>query len=298
MRARQLEVFCALMRAGTVTGAAATLNISQPALSQILLHAEDQLGFKLFNRVKRRLVPTEEALELYPEAERIFGELAALRRRTADMRRGRTGLLRIAASAPPAMALIPGALADFRASHPDVVVRSQIAPMRHIVDMLRDGDIALGIVMNDKPHHGIDVEKIGESHLACLVPGEHPLASRASIGFADLAAYPLIAYRPEVLPGLLLSAIADAENLEYAPAIEIDVSISALPFVQSGLGIAIVDSLLPWGLFSGVRIVPFVPKTALPVAILTRTSHPISGAAKLMREKVCLAWAGYSAGAG
>ena len=60
---------------------------------------------------------------------------------------------------------------------------------------------------------GIDVEKIGESHLACLVPAEHPLASRASIGFADLAAYPLIAYRPEVLPGLLLSAIADAENI-------------------------------------------------------------------------------------
>ena len=62
MRARQLEVFCTLMRCGTVTGAAAMLNISQPALSQILLHAEDQLGFKLFNRVRGRLVPTQEAV--------------------------------------------------------------------------------------------------------------------------------------------------------------------------------------------------------------------------------------------
>ncbi|MBP0616365.1 LysR family transcriptional regulator [Jiella mangrovi] len=295
MRARQLEVFCALMRAGTVTGAAAALNISQPALSQILLHAEDQLGFKLFNRVKGRLVATEEALELYPEAERVFGELAALRRRTADMRHGRTGLVRLAASAPPAMALVPDALAAFRHSHPNVVVRSQIAPVRHVVELLRDGEVALGIVMNDKPHQGIDVEKIGESELTCLVPKNHSLAARQAIGFADLANEALIAYHPEVLPGLLLSAIADAEGIEYAPSIEIDVSMSALPFVQSDQGIAIVDRLLPWDSFHGVTMIPFVPRTALPVAILTRTDHALGGAAATMREELCQAWARYAA---
>ena len=63
MRARQLEVFTAVMRVGTVTGAAQSLNISQPALSQILLHCEDELGFKLFDREKGRLRPTAEALE-------------------------------------------------------------------------------------------------------------------------------------------------------------------------------------------------------------------------------------------
>ncbi|WP_255542621.1 LysR family transcriptional regulator [Azospirillum sp. INR13] len=127
MQARQLEVFCMLMRCGTVTGAAAMLNISQPALSQILLHAEDQLGFKLFDRVRGRLVPTQEANELYPEAERIFSELGALRRRTVDMRHGRTGLVRLAASAPPSMSIVPKALSAFRAAHPDIVVRSLVA---------------------------------------------------------------------------------------------------------------------------------------------------------------------------
>ena len=51
MRARQLEVFIAVMRAGTVTAAARMLNISQPALSQILLHTEDELGFELASMI-------------------------------------------------------------------------------------------------------------------------------------------------------------------------------------------------------------------------------------------------------
>jgi DNA-binding transcriptional LysR family regulator len=291
MRARQIEVFCVLMRTGTVTGAAAMLNVSQPALSQILLHTEDELGFKLFNRVRGRLVPTEEAHELYPEVERIFGEMAALRRRTLDMRHGRIGLVRMAASAPPAMTLVPRALTDFRTLYPEVIVRSQIAPMRNIVDMLRDGDIALGVVMNDKPYPGIDVEPIGHASLACLLPESHPLAERDEIGLSDLEGEPLISYRPEVLPGLLLSSVADAEGLDYAPAIEIDVSISALPFVQSGLGVAIVDGLLPWSTFTGVTVRRFRPATTLPVAILTNTDRPLTGAAELMRDNLRAAWA-------
>jgi DNA-binding transcriptional LysR family regulator len=139
MRARQLEVFTAVMRAGTVTAAARMLNISQPALSQILLHAEDELGFALFDRDKGRLRPTPEALELFPEAERLFAGLEGLRRKTADLRLGRAGLVRIGASAPPAMSLLPRALAAFRAQNPDVVLRSHVAPIGSLVAMLRAG---------------------------------------------------------------------------------------------------------------------------------------------------------------
>ncbi|TMV52617.1 LysR family transcriptional regulator, partial [Thioclava sp. BHET1] len=145
MRARQLEVFTAVMRAGTVTGAARMLNISQPALSQILIHAEDELGFKLFSREKGRLHPTPEALELYPEAERIFGSLEGLRRKTDDLRLGRAGLVRIGASAPPAMALLPRVLTAFRAAHPDIVLRSHVAPIASLVALLRAGDAALAL---------------------------------------------------------------------------------------------------------------------------------------------------------
>ncbi len=284
MQARQLEVFCMLMRNGTVTGAAAMLNISQPALSQILLHAEDQLGFKLFNRVRGKLIPTREAEELYPECERIFSELSALRRRTTDMRFGRTGLIRVAASAPPAMSIVPRALLSFRASHPDIVVRSLIAPLVNIVDMIRDGDAPLGLVMNNKPRTGIDVETLGHTDLVCIVPERHPLAERAQIAFADLQNETLISYRAGTLPGRLLVAAAAAEKQIFNPAIEIDISITALPFVRDGFGVAIVDGLLPWQQFPGLVRRPLQQKISVPIALLTSRDRPLTGSHLAMRD--------------
>ncbi len=72
MNLRQLEIFGAVMSTGTTVGAANMLNVSQPAVSQMILHMEDQLKFKLFHRHRGRLVPTQEAQILYEKAQRVF----------------------------------------------------------------------------------------------------------------------------------------------------------------------------------------------------------------------------------
>lgn len=59
------------MQTGTVSGAARNLHVSQPNVTRILAHTEQQLGFGLFERVKGRLVPTVEAKTLLPEAEKV-----------------------------------------------------------------------------------------------------------------------------------------------------------------------------------------------------------------------------------
>ena len=58
MRLRHIEVFNAIYLSGSISAAAQLLNVSQPSLSKTLQHAEDQLGFKLFRRVRGRLLPT------------------------------------------------------------------------------------------------------------------------------------------------------------------------------------------------------------------------------------------------
>lgn len=294
MRARQLEVFCTLMRSGTVTAAAAMLNISQPALSQILLHTEDQLGFKLFDRVRGRLVPTQEAEELFAQAEPIFGELDALRRRTVDMRHGRTGLVRLAASSPPSMSIVPRAMVAFREAHPDIVVRSLIASQSVIIDMVRKGEVSLGITMNDLPQRGLAVETVGHADLVCVLPTGHRLAALDRIGFADIGGEPLISYRADTLQGRLLAVAAESANLVYSPAIEIDLSITALPFVRDGLGLAVVDGLSPWQQFNGIVTRPFTPRIEVPIAIVTSKDRPLSASHEWMRDCLRVASRGLS----
>jgi DNA-binding transcriptional LysR family regulator len=283
MRARQLEVFRMVMRCGTLTSAAEALNVSQPALSQILLHTEDELGFKLFLRVKGRLIPTPEAEELYPEVDRLFSDLEGLRQRAGDLRQGKSGVVRLAASAPPSLALVPEALRHFRAAHADIRILSYVVPAEVIVAMLDRGQAGLGIAMTDQSFPLIDTEIIGHTRIVCVLPSAHPLASREAIGPADLRGETLISYRAESLPGQLLRAALGREGVSFQPEMEIDVSIIALAFVQQGLGIAIVDGLLPWHSFPGLVTRPFRPNVALPLCLLTSSRRPLSRNHELLR---------------
>ena len=295
MRARQLEVFCAIMREGSLTSASKALNTSQPALSQLLRHAEHQLGFALFKRIKGRLVPTPEAHEIYPEADRLFQDLEALRRRTNDLKTGRRGLVRMAASAPPAMSLVPRALALFRAQYPEIVVRSQIAPLGTLISMLMHGDVSLALCMSGEQFAGLHTESLGQVGFVCLMPDTHPLANQdAPLRFEHLRGEALIAYRHATLPGRLLAQTAQREGVIYRPEIEIDMSISAPSFVQAGLGVAIVDALLPWEEFQGLRARPFAPDLILPISLLTRAERELSIAEALMRDNLRQACSGSS----
>lgn len=286
MRARQLEVFAAIMRTGSVTGAARMLNVSQPAVSQILLNTEDELGFALFDRDKGRLHPTPEAQEIHPEAERLFAGLAGLRRKAGDLRRGQAGLVRIAASAPPAMSLVPHVLARFRARHPDILLRCHVAPIAAIIDLLRAGDAALGLALDDRLPPDIAAEPLGRVGFCCLLPQGHPLADAEALSFADLAGQTVISYRADTRPQEELAQAASLAGQSFAPELEIDSSITAVGFVQAGLGIAVVDDLLPWHQFPGLVARPLEHASGLPLSLLRAENRNLSRAEEMMRDQI------------
>ena len=95
------------------------------------------------------------------------------------MRQGRVGLVRLAASAPPAMSFVPAALKAFRAACPNVAVRSHVAPVASLIRMVQDGDAGIAVAMDDAPQRELEVEVLGEVPLVCLAPADHPLMERA-----------------------------------------------------------------------------------------------------------------------
>jgi hypothetical protein len=114
----------------------------------------------------------------------------------------------------------------------------------------------------------------------------------------DLADETLISYRSNSLPAVLLERALAARGERLGADIEIDISIIALAFVQQGLGVALVDALLPWERFPGVVVIPFSPVVSLPIALLTSARRPLSRHHDLLRQELREAVATHRVGGG
>ena len=95
MRLRHLEIFHAVMRSGSVSGAANLLNLSQSAASKALAQAEHSLGLTLFKRVQGRLVRTREAEELFAQTTLLFAQADNVQRLARSLKRNPEAHLRI-----------------------------------------------------------------------------------------------------------------------------------------------------------------------------------------------------------
>ncbi|MFN3799532.1 MAG: LysR family transcriptional regulator, partial [Sphingobium yanoikuyae] len=198
---RQIEIFRAVMITKTVSGAARMLGTSQPGLSRMLGHMEDRLQFRLFDRTRGRLVPTQEAGVLFEEIERIykgFDDLAHVIRRLA---KGEDKTFRVGASPSLGHSILPQMLARLSANYPGLTIQFDILSVEQAIDYLalQRGEYALTVFPIDHPN--ILSSRIGAGRMVCAVPSHHPLADRDRIGVADLAGAQLQSFRPDTPHG-------------------------------------------------------------------------------------------------
>jgi len=161
-----------------------------------------------------------------------------------------------------------------------------VAPLSSLKTMLREGDAAMAMALTDHVGPDIEVEVLGETGFCCLMPEDHPLAREAEVDLGQLVDEQVISYRPSTRPRDELEAAARRAGLRFTAHLEIDSSISALGFVQAGLGVAVVDSLLPWDQFAGLVNRPLANGPSLPLSLLTPSGKTLSRAEELMRAHI------------
>jgi DNA-binding transcriptional LysR family regulator len=276
VNARHLEVFRAIMRHRSLTAAAEALHVSQPAISKVLRHFEFLIGYKLFERIGGRLVATPEAHLLFRDADRIFREIEVLRIYSDRIRDKQLSLLRIAASAPPTFALLPAAARRFRRRNPGARLVLQTLPAAEIAERILIGDIDLGLTMTTLPEPQICNTIVGTADIVALVLPESPLAMLKAIWPADLTGQTLISYGASTPAGQMLARVFQEQGCVCDPQIEISLSIAAAPLVSAGLGVALVDGLVPWANLANLKMLPFLPRSALDVVLVTSTTLPQS----------------------
>ncbi|NML42171.1 LysR family transcriptional regulator [Ramlibacter sp. G-1-2-2] len=246
MNLRQLEAFQAIMTSGSTIAAGEQLGLSQSAISRMLAQLEEDLGLRLFARQKGRLVPTPEAEALLPDAQRVVESALGFRRHSEQLRLGgfQRKLLKVAVPNTLASEMMPALVRQFMAERPDVVLEvlstSYGEAARAVVG--RDVDLAMVQLPADIP--GLALLATLETDIVCVLPEGHRLATRESLGPADLEAEPLVFLgRQRQLRHEIDQAFRQARVLPRVAAEVHSVGV-ACSFVAAGLGLALVNGLI------------------------------------------------------
>lgn len=281
MNIRQLEIFRAIMRSGTLTAAAEALHVSQPAVSKILRHFESQLGYPLFDRVGGRLVATAEAQLLFADADHLFREFEVVRDLAVRIKERKVGLLRIGASAPPTFALLPGAIGRFQARNPEVKLIVRTLPAEELSEKIAVGEVDLGLTLSTIRAPMVRTELLRASPVVALLHPGSPLAALPHVTPQDLQGQRLISYGSHADVGPPLDQAFERAGFTRRVHVEITPSIAAVPLVRAGLGVALVDGLMPWEDFPGLVTRPFLPQVLMSLSLVTNGSRP---PARFVRE--------------
>ena len=190
---RELEVFRATVFSSSATAAAERLGISQPSVSRILANIEQRMGMILFLRQNGRLIPTAEAFALDDELETVFEGLESVRHLAAEADALRGGRLRILA--PPSFCshFVTPMIVEFKRAHPSVQIEFRVLSNQEALNKITspEGDIA--ITTNRFTHPGVRMQIIKTTRSVCVMPANHPLASRSIVKAQDLDSEPFIA---------------------------------------------------------------------------------------------------------
>jgi DNA-binding transcriptional LysR family regulator len=179
---RHLRALAAIGDEGTITGAAAVLRISQPALSRTLEQLESRVGVRLVDRTTRTLALTEAGQRLYERAHLILHQLDdALVEAAAGVRPLRIGF----AWAALGDRTVP-LLRTWREEHPETPVRVHRSDDPEAA--LRRGEIDAALLRTEPaPGAGLEVRPLYREGRLAAVPEDDPLARRPDARLADLA---------------------------------------------------------------------------------------------------------------
>ena len=243
MRLKHIEVFNAVMLTGTVSAAARLLHVTQPAVTQTLQHADLQLGYALFTRQRNRLIPTREALTLYPEVQRLMSQIESVRRIATALRSGGGSQLRVLIVPSLAVRALPDALQIFRKQYPAMPVSIRTLHSNEIARAiaLQEGDV--GIVYGRLPHPAVQDELVATGRLVCVSRAGSPAADRrTTVALQDLLKVPFIRIDERDPLGTMLAEQWQRMGLTPRAGMTVQTHHIAMVLAEHGFGPAIIDS--------------------------------------------------------
>lgn len=182
----QLRYAVAVARTGTFSRAAEQCHVSQPSLSQQIRKLEEELGERLFLRLKRQTKLTAAGAAFVRRAERILDEAAAAKREVADARDLLCGTLTLGVLPTIAPYLLPPVVTRFHRRHPGVEIVVQEDTTAQLLKLALAGEIDLALASLPIADGRFEVRELFTEELLVALPPGHPLAAKPVVRAGDL----------------------------------------------------------------------------------------------------------------
>jgi DNA-binding transcriptional LysR family regulator len=281
---RQLQFFVAAAEAGSVSGAARALSISQSSVTEAIRALEDDLGVGLFDRQAKGLLITQKGSAFLRHAKQILADVATARTSFRDTAETATGRLSLGVTSLVAGYVLSDILSRFRRAFPQVELNVIEDNGEYLQHLLIGGELDVAVLLTSsvKDRMALHVETLLVSPYRLWLPLGHALAQQTVITLEELAGQPLIQ--------LMVDEIEEStRRLTAALPVKPEVafrtrSVEAVrSLVATGAGLAILPSLVyrPWSL-EGDRIEIRDVSGDLPsvqVGLAWRKGAPLSGPA-------------------
>lgn len=274
MDLRHLRTFITVADAGTVSRASVLLHVAQPALSRQIKELEEELGVRLFQRVRRRLILTAEGERLLADSRTVLGAAHTLTESAKLLRGGDSGTLRVAAPAQMIERVFSEFLHHYARRRPNIQIRLTELAGPRMLTMLERGEIDLAVglqrLMGDNRFETMPlpaVEFLAASHESFNV------AKGRTVEVSRLAPYPLLLLEPTYLFRHTFDAACRLAGFKPNIFLESRTAHSLLSLAQARHGVAVVPSVAP---------------TAHYNLEIRRIQHR----GKALREPQCIFWDG------
>lgn len=283
MDMREIQVFRAVMQAGTTSKAATLLGISQPAVSQAIRKLETSSELRLFERVRGRLVATQEAEALMEEVDRCFAGFELIEHRIRSLKS--FGVGRLAVGSLPALGtgFMPRAIAAFGLQDRRIQMSFQIMSSREVLQQVAAGQLDFGLMADELSVAGLEHSEFVRIPGVIAMHNRHPLAAKPRIALQDLIDHPFIALNPEDASRRRLEAALNDQGLALRPILETPYSNSVCEFALHGLGIGMVHPVMALDyLARGLTIKPLDLDISFTCLLVFRPGTPLSENARAL----------------
>jgi LysR family hydrogen peroxide-inducible transcriptional activator len=243
MEMHQLRYVTAVARTGNFSRAAEQCHVSQPSLSQQIQKLEDELGERLFDRMKRQAKLTPHGEVFLRRAVRILEEVDAAKREATEAK----GLLRgtVAIGVLPTIApyLLPDVMAKFTEKHPGLAVVVQEDTTARLLKLALAYEIDFALASQPIHEPRLEVRELFTEELLLALPPSHPLTRKRTVNPADLEGERLIVMKEGHCLGDQVLGFCDRRDLRPQISFRSAQLETVQALVAAGLGISLIPAM-------------------------------------------------------